>query len=341
MEKGMQTELPEFNAPSTLEEARIQCINLGNDLNSHAYLLGKILLWVKEQRKKEKKGGYMEWIHHNLWFGRATAYNYTSFSKKCDKEGSLLDYSLFLQRGWLGEAKQNELRENAINYKPGSTTILHGMFQDEGAKISDSSIDMVITDPPFNKEWLPQWNDLGELAQRVLVPGGYLFTLCAKMFLPDVLSSLNKHLSYFGLFIWRFEKGMHKLPGRPIITQFKAMVGFYKPPVKESEHWIRDMFKVRGEKDFHEWQAQEQPISYLIKKLTQEGDSILDPCGGSGTVAVVCERLNRSCTIIEMVEKNVEVIKGRLASQQQGVKVYEELPWTDIGTRKRRRVKRV
>jgi hypothetical protein len=342
VEKGKEApmtkvcELPKFIAPKSLEDARIQIINYGNDLNSHAYILGKILVWAKAR----KKGEFIKWVNQSFWFKRATAHHYMTFSKMCDESNKMLDYSVFLTRlswsGAMGKRKE-EIIKNAPKYKPNSTEILQGKFQDVGHKIADCSIDLVCTDPPWGHQWLGQWGHLGEFAQRVLVPGGYLFTLCGKVFLPEVLSSLNKYLKYFGLFILRFDGGTAKLLGRPIKSQFNVILGFYKPPLKQSKYWVRDIFKVSPEKDFHEWQAQQQPISYLIKKFTQEGDSVLDPCGGSGTVSVVSERLLRRCTIIESEEKSIEVIKGRLALQQQGKEPYEEKAWTDLGTDKPRR----
>jgi hypothetical protein len=326
----MQTKLPKFITPKNLNEAKIQCINLGNNINEHAYILGKNLTWVKQK----KKGEFEDWISKNLWFKRATAYNYKKFAKTCDEKGRLLDYSHWLNRLRFGEFEnqKGKLVKNASKYEERDTKILLGKFQEVGLKIPDSSVNMICTDPPWDKAWLPQWNDLGELAKRVLTPGGYLFTVFGKIFLPEVLSSLNKHLKYYGLFILRFQKGTSKLAGSNIVSQFNTILGFYKPPPKKSKNWVRDIFKVGREKDFHEWQQAQQPVSYLIRKFTDEGDSILDPCGGSGTVAVVCENIGRRCTVIEMEEEAIHVIKGRLALQQQGKEEYPDMLWTDLGT---------
>ncbi|NYT61864.1 site-specific DNA-methyltransferase [Alcaligenaceae bacterium] len=45
---------------------------------------------------------------------------------------------------------------------------------------------------------------------------------------------------------------------------------------------------------------------------SQEGDTVLDPFFGSGTVGLVCQKLNRRCTGIELNQDYAEIAKQRL-----------------------------
>ena len=54
------------------------------------------------------------------------------------------------------------------------------------------SVDFIITDPPYPKEFLPCWDELGDFAVHALKPGGSLVALSGIMFLPDVLGRLDK-----------------------------------------------------------------------------------------------------------------------------------------------------
>ena len=55
-------------------------------------------------------------------------------------------------------------------------------------------------------------------------------------------------------------------------------------------------------------------FEYLIKTYTNEGNTVLDCCAGSGTTAVACTKLNRNYVCIEKEEKYFKIIKERLSN---------------------------
>jgi len=50
---------------------------------------------------------------------------------------------------------------------------------------------------------------------------------------------------------------------------------------------------------------------FFVRMLTEEGDEVLDPFGGSCVTGEVCERLNRKWTCVELVEEYLEGARGR------------------------------
>lgn len=58
-------------------------------------------------------------------------------------------------------------------------------------------------------------------------------------------------------------------------------------------------------------------VGYLIKSLSNEGDLILDPFSGSGTIAVVCHRLNRRFIAIEKDPEFYRESVKRLESERK------------------------
>lgn len=56
-------------------------------------------------------------------------------------------------------------------------------------------------------------------------------------------------------------------------------------------------------------------MEYLVSTYTDEGDTVLDFCMGSGTTGVACKNLNRNFIGIEKEEKYFEVARGRLGEQ--------------------------
>jgi len=53
---------------------------------------------------------------------------------------------------------------------------------------------------------------------------------------------------------------------------------------------------------------------FFIKLFSQEGDLVLDPFCGSGTVGVVCKRLGRRFLGIDIIEDYIELARNRIAS---------------------------
>jgi len=53
-------------------------------------------------------------------------------------------------------------------------------------------------------------------------------------------------------------------------------------------------------------------MEYLVKLVSKEGATVLDPFGGSGSTALACQNLNRNYIIMEREEEYVKIIEHRL-----------------------------
>lgn len=65
-------------------------------------------------------------------------------------------------------------------------------------------------------------------------------------------------------------------------------------------------------KNLHPTQKPVALLEYLIRTYTNEGETVLDNCMGSGSTGVACKNLNRKFIGIEKDEKYFELAKGRL-----------------------------
>jgi site-specific DNA-methyltransferase (adenine-specific) len=64
-------------------------------------------------------------------------------------------------------------------------------------------------------------------------------------------------------------------------------------------------------------------MEYLIKTYTNEGDTVLDNCMGSGTTGVACKNLNRKFIGIEKNEQYFEIAKRRIEGASDTAKAAE------------------
>ena len=73
----------------------------------------------------------------------------------------------------------------------------------------------------------------------------------------------------------------------------------------------RDCSK-KGSKAFHPTQKPVELLEYLIKTYTNENDTILDNCMGSGSTGVACKNLNRNFIGIELEKEYYKIAEKRI-----------------------------
>ena len=178
-------------------------------------------------------------------------------------------------------------------------------------KIEENSIDLILTDPPYPKEYLPLWKDLSEFANKVLKPSGFLITYSGEMYLPEVIEGLKTSLNYYWCMCLQHSGSTQIVNGRNIQCGWKPILLFQKSPFKMLNTFPKDFIKGTGrDKNLHEWQQSSREIIPLIKKLTKENDIILDPFAGSGSVMEASELTNRRSISIEVNKDHIENIKN-------------------------------
>ena len=70
--------------------------------------------------------------------------------------------------------------------------------------------------------------------------------------------------------------------------------------------------RAKGSRGLHPTQKPIELCEYLIKTYTNEGDTVMDNCMGSGTTGVACVRLNRKFIGIEIRNDYFEIAKQRI-----------------------------
>ena len=197
------------------------------------------------------------------------------------------------------ENRRNELKESLSNNpeinKNGHYDLRHGRFQIVLSDIERDSVDLFCTDPPYGKQYLSEWDDLADCAERLLKPGGYLVTYSGQMYLPEVMKSLSSKLRY----VWVIAQinGSSKknsVTNTKVYSQWKPILIYCKEPFSPTTEWINDIIKgVEMEKDFHEWQQGLSEAEFIINNYSKPGDTVIDPFLGSGTTVLACLKLNR------------------------------------------------
>ena len=77
-----------------------------------------------------------------------------------------------------------------------------------------------------------------------------------------------------------------------------------------------------GERGHHPTQKPVTLLEYLIRTYTNEGDTVLDICAGSGTTGVAAINTGRNAILIEKEAKYIEIIERRIAEAQQQMRLF-------------------
>lgn len=187
-----------------------------------------------------------------------------------------------------------------------------GDFEEVFSDLPDGSVDCIITDPPYPKEYLDCWDKLGRFAKRVLKPNGFCIAYSGQMHLPEVFSRLGKSLDYYWTFAVYHEGQTQIVNGVNLICRWKPVL-IYQNGKKKLDITIQDYFISESrEKSGHDWQQSESGIAYLIDRFTMPGDVILDPFAGSGTTLVVAKAKQRIAKGAEIDKQHYDIAKTRL-----------------------------
>ena len=80
----------------------------------------------------------------------------------------------------------------------------------------------------------------------------------------------------------------------------------------EGVRYPRSVQKFNVEKGLHPTQKPVALFEYLIKIYTNEGDTVVDCCAGSGTTAVACRNCNRNYIVNDLDYEYYKVMTNRL-----------------------------
>jgi len=107
-----------------------------------------------------------------------------------------------------------ELRQSIwhIVSRLGHETVLAGSGEEALDALRTQHIDLIVTDPPYPAKFAPLWVDLGQMAMRLLRPGGILLALCGKIELLDRMDKLAGCGLHYG---WMY---VEPLPGSAHFT---------------------------------------------------------------------------------------------------------------------------
>jgi predicted methyltransferase len=290
----------------TAEKGRVvEVISKKNELSPKTYQRARAIIENSTEEVKEKL--------------RA---NKTTISKEYDKiQRDRKRQELLSKLHTIQSNNKNSNQFENNNYK-----LIYGDFIEQSQKrISDNSIELIFTDPPYGKEYLPLYQELAKLAQRVLKPGGSLVFYVGHIILDQVIGIFNNfsltntnsiNLKYWWTLAVKHSGHHTKIHPRYVFAEWKPLLWYVKGGRINDlaiSNTIGDYIEsIPTPKITHEWEQSTVEAEYIIKNLTLENQMVLDPMMGTGTSGVAALNLNRKFIGIEKNEETFRIAKVRI-----------------------------
>lgn len=240
--------------------------------------------------------------------------------KKANEEGKkLLKKNLFekVKKDKNKEKEKNDkinnYKKKAKEYKSDAIQIYKNDFRNYSKKIDDNSIDLILTDPPYPKEYLDLWQDLFIIAERILKPSAFLICYSGQMYLDKIFKMKNDLIYYWMCNIVFSKKPL--IMGRNVINEWKPILIFQKKPFKKLSKTINDTLSFEySERNLHNknWGQTIKPFEFLLEYFSEINNLVYEPFAGSGTTLLACQNKKRKCIGVEIEKEYIDLIKGRL-----------------------------
>ena len=208
---------------------------------------------------------------------------------------------------------KKEREKAVVKLKGDDVMIGTGDFRKVGKMVRDNSVDLIFTDPPYDKAAVELYYELAVFAERVLRPGGWCLAYSGQAHLLDVLDRMSRHLSYGWMFACVHKNSSSRFRNLKLQVGWKPILGFYKAPLNAWWDWFADTASGGKEKDHHEWQQAEGEAAHFIEALSPKSGLICDPFCGGGTTPAAAKRCGRNWIAFEIDKDVAEEARLRLA----------------------------
>lgn len=222
-------------------------------------------------------------------------------------------------------------------------TLIHGDCSEEMKKMPDKSVDLIVTDPPFDnslsasmgagiakkRDYIKRlYREFASFDFKILedtrrlmnIYNGYWFFNIKQLF--PYVDFLRKHDYNYSLLTWHKRNptpllNNNYLPDTEYIFFIRDKGAYFKPTYETGKRYIEtNVWKN------HYDHPSAKPSSILrnyILNSSKENDTILDPFMGTGATGVACIELNRRFIGIEIKKEYYEIAKRRIANTQKSM----------------------
>ena len=180
------------------------------------------------------------------------------------------------------------------------------------AEMEAGSVDLIVTDPPYPREFEHLYGLVAQQAKFVLRRGGSFVTLCGHYQLERIMPEIGKHLKYRWI-VKLDQPGSFARMAMGILVTWKPILWYVNEALSPIRN-VRDcaVSGKRSKDSGHPWEQDTDYALWGIENLTDINNTVLDPFMGSGTTGIACIGTGRRFIGVEIDEKYFEIAAKRI-----------------------------
>lgn len=213
------------------------------------------------------------------------------------------------------EKKRDEEAANVPPITLKDIDIRNCWFQD--LDLAPESVHAIVTDIGYGKDFTMsgQLAELAAMAERILVPGGFLVTYSGQLYLDVVMAEFCKKLKWGWQLCSSWEAEASIVHERQVINKHLPILVYFKGEWKKRRRWTDRLPPTTKEKTHYRDQRPLAEVETLVRYFSEPGDLVCDPFLGSGTTALACYRLGRRFVGCEKLDNIYQRAVARLQKE--------------------------
>jgi len=205
-------------------------------------------------------------------------------------------------------------------FEDGQITLYHGDCRDILPLLAPESVDLVLTDPPYDRKSIALYGEAAALCAPLMKRGAAFVCYCGHYAVGEIIAAVAPHLRYWWMLAHYQPGDSLMLLGTRVWVRWKPLLVFvkgtalWKPYLSDYYTAPTKVGKV-AQKVHHEWAQPVEPVREMIAQLTAPGGLVLDPFAGGGTTLRAAKDLGRRAVGVEMSERHCATTVRRMAQQ--------------------------
>ena len=203
-----------------------------------------------------------------------------------------------LESQLLAAGEREKLRTEREREKRQFVVLVQSSVRDLHAYVAAGSVDVILTDPPYPREYLHTWGDLAAFAVHALRPGGHLLAMSGQTWLPQVFDALCvKGLDYRWVLALKLRQRYDAMFRNVHTNWWKPILWYVRSGKTDKRITLTDFHIGSGrDKSLHAWGQSVGEFREILQRVSAKGDVVCDPFLGGGTSAEAA--LVRGCSFI-------------------------------------------